>query len=175
MIEGLGGTVTRDTHFPIAETRKAVIDAIEKGAIDGTTLDVATVIIEIMEPYKGRNDSLYTLHRLDILDKHRMIIPTYSMSPLIFTEGGQPTGPDVYSEAIHVNFRRGKVQEQYVSGNLQLQRNHKSIVFVFLDNVAHGFPSEDVFLRLRRLAGEVRDNLETLAKEYVTLRNRTLS
>jgi hypothetical protein len=37
--------------------------------------DTAKAMIANLKPYKGGNDSLWRLHRLDIADKHRLLIP----------------------------------------------------------------------------------------------------
>jgi hypothetical protein len=174
MIEGFGGTLHRHTHFPIRETRQEVISAVDNGAVNGAPTDLITVLIDIMQPYKGGNDTLYDVHTLDVLDKHRMIIPTFDMFPLILTEGGKPTGPNVMGTSILITPRRGAVKKQFVFSGMKLQDNYKPVVFVFLDDFMHGFPREDVIMTLHRLARGVSENLETLAKEYVALRNRTL-
>jgi hypothetical protein len=178
MIEGLGGTPHRHTHFPIRETREEVIRAIEEGAIKGAPSDLASLLVEIMQPYKGGNDTLYQVHDLDITDKHRMVIPAFGMFLLILTERGEKAGPNVFGQSLHITSRRGEVQKQFLLNGMKLQRDHQPVVFVFLHDMlkalpTQGFPSEDVVQILHRLAREVSDNLETLAKEYVTLRNRT--
>lgn len=174
MIEGFGGTVTLRTHFPIRNSREEVVSAIEEGAVHGAPYDLITFLIEIIQPYKGGNDSLHTLHTLDIRDKHRMIIPTFPISPLILMEEEGLSLPTTRATGIMIGFTRGKVQEHRSSGNLKFQSKDKPVVSVFFDDITQGLPSEDVFLTLHRLTRCVSDNLETLAKEYVTLRNRTL-
>jgi hypothetical protein len=175
MIEGFGGTVTPRTHFPIRNSREEVVSAIKEGAVYGAPCDLVTFLIEIIQPYEGGNDSLYTLHTLDIRDKHRIIIPTFTISSLILMEEEGLSLPTTRATGIMIGFTRGKVQEYYSSGNLKFQSKDKPMVSVFFHDITQGSPSEDVFLTLHRLARCVSENLETLAKEYVTLRNRTLS
>lgn len=173
--EGFGGKVTRNHYFPIGEARENVVGAVKEGAVHGVPCDFKTFLIDEIQPHRGPNDTLWELHRIDILDKHKMIIPTYSMSPLILTEGGQPTGPTVMGTNILITPRRGEVKEQTVFGGMKFQDNYKPMVFIFFDDIAtYGFPREDVFLTLHRFARSVSKNLEAMAKEYVALRNRTL-
>jgi hypothetical protein len=173
-VQEFGGTLHRHTHFPIRETRQEVVSAVKKGAVDGVPVDFITFLIECIQPYRGGNDTLYTVHDLAVRDKHRMIIPTFTLSPLILTEGGRKTGPDVLGHSILITPRRGEVKKQFIFSGMKLQDNYKPVVFVFLEDFAHGFPREDVFGTLRRLERCVIDTVEALAREYHVLRNRAL-
>ena len=49
-----------------------------KGAVlNRASEDVATFIVKA---YKGGNDDLWALHELNILDKHRLLLPVYEPS-----------------------------------------------------------------------------------------------
>lgn len=74
-----GGNLTVFTKFPFGETREETIAAAQ-GVMQGVGLDVITSIVDLIQPYKGGNDALYTLYALDIRDKHRLLIPTLAMT-----------------------------------------------------------------------------------------------
>jgi len=112
---------------------------------------------------------LWTLHDLDILDKHRMIVPVFSFSPLIVTEEGS-TQPMAFGQSFLPKLRRGEVHKERVLPNMKFKDNYKPVIFVFLDDSTCGFPREDVFGTLRRLERGVIDTIEALAREYATLR-----
>lgn len=178
MIEGLGGTLHDHTHFPIRDTREEVVRAIHNGAIRGATTDIETILLEIMHPYKGGNDILYAVHSLDIMDKHRKIIPTYAVSPIMFADegviiGGQTIEPPT-GRTILTALRRGTVKEEYVFSGMKPKNNRQPMLFVYLNDLTHRPPGQDVIQMLLNLTREVRHNLETLAKEYVALLNRTV-
>jgi hypothetical protein len=67
-----GGKITTSTGFPIANSRAEYKPAFYKRKIRGMRKE-AKQIIHDLKPYKGGNDSLWRLHRLDIIDKHRFM------------------------------------------------------------------------------------------------------
>lgn len=67
-----GGTPTRFTYFPIADSRKEFETGGPK-KVKGASEDAIKLLREI-RPYKGGNIPLYRLHRLDIADKHRLLL-----------------------------------------------------------------------------------------------------
>lgn len=69
-----GGTVTNRTGFPIWDTKEKLKSALEKGQIKGAPRPVYK-IVRALKPYQGGNDLLWWLHRLNIKDKHRLVVP----------------------------------------------------------------------------------------------------
>jgi hypothetical protein len=71
---GSGGSVFRDqTSFPIAETPKK-FKSVLWGKVEGMRQD-AIDAIRALEPYTGgKGADLWTFHRLNNIDKHRMIL-----------------------------------------------------------------------------------------------------
>lgn len=67
-----GGTPTRDTGFPISGSAKE-FETKGLGKIRGASAE-ATELIRACKPYKGGNDALFALHRLSVLDKHRLLV-----------------------------------------------------------------------------------------------------
>lgn len=63
------------SKFPIYESAdklKSALDGRKIGTISPTLYDL---IISKIRPYDGGDDSLWCIHRLNILDKHRLLIP----------------------------------------------------------------------------------------------------
>lgn len=73
LISANGAQVRRRHGFPIAETRKR-FEADAAGKIDGAS-DAAKRFIHRLKPYKTGNSALWQIHELDILDKHKAIVP----------------------------------------------------------------------------------------------------
>lgn len=79
LVEANGHTVTRYTSFPIGKDRDSVAGSI-KGQTDakhGPSQTVRDAILNTIQPFEGGNGArLYSLHHLDITDKHALLIPT---------------------------------------------------------------------------------------------------
>ncbi len=72
-----GGSIDNSTAFPIWENVPAISDikAQIMRKIPGASVKVIRGI-KRLQPYKGgKGDILWRLHRLDIIDKHRVLIP----------------------------------------------------------------------------------------------------
>lgn len=62
------------TGFPICETAQEYAASKTRRKIEGIG-QIATDSIDALEPYKGGNETLWRLHRLNNVDKHRLLIP----------------------------------------------------------------------------------------------------
>jgi hypothetical protein len=97
-------TALSETYFPICASREALISG--DGAEKMKRLSDAHRNVNIaFEPYKGGNDLLFSLHRLDIRDKHLMIVPAIGALVSNDTELRIYPGPDgTYSGAAEMRF-----------------------------------------------------------------------
>jgi hypothetical protein len=66
-----GASPTRDTFFPIGKDR-AAYERMKAGCVKGMRAD-AKKAIDRVKPYGGGNDALWSLHMLNIMDKHRLL------------------------------------------------------------------------------------------------------
>lgn len=83
----LGTGKANDAYFPTGVDKSAFIDARDgftrterkrvSGKMEGASAD-ALSLVEELEPYGGGKNSLRALHDLDILDKHKLIVPAVS-------------------------------------------------------------------------------------------------
>ncbi len=88
-----GGTPDKYTRLPFTETRQKLEDTIQRGKIKTAGAIVADFIVDTIKPYRGGNDTLFALHDLDIVDKHRLLIPVLSLAAIggvsFFTRDGR--------------------------------------------------------------------------------------
>lgn len=79
-----GGTVTKWSGFPIRNTvdeLKALLsNLVEKKQIEAI---VQSLLLNDIKPYEAGNHPLWALHNLNIVDKHRLIIPVIKIMHII--------------------------------------------------------------------------------------------
>jgi hypothetical protein len=79
-----GGTPSGNTNFPIYDTREylesKVAGALEKKQISAT---VEGLITQTVKPYETGNFSLWALHKMNIRDKHQLLIPVFELVRLL--------------------------------------------------------------------------------------------
>lgn len=81
MVRANGGTPNDATAFPIFFDCESFEASLER-KIGGASKNVLD-LIKSLKPYQGGNDSLWHLHRLDIVDKHRLLIPVAAHNDLV--------------------------------------------------------------------------------------------
>jgi len=69
------------TKFPIRDSRNELIAALKGRKIHKSYPSLFDLVLSI-KPYKGGNDALFALHELDILDKHRLLLPVVGVVAL---------------------------------------------------------------------------------------------
>lgn len=82
------------TKFPFFETKRKLECAINPAPISQASKAAVDFIMDTVKPYRGGNDALWALHDLDIIDKHRLLLPVIDIKAIkgIRVEGerGQP-------------------------------------------------------------------------------------
>lgn len=92
-----GGTPTRNTTFPIAD-QEVGYGAKLRSALPGTS-DTTRDAIRRLRPWRDGDDWLWKLHALDIVDKHRLLLPVVAaqqgfqlqISAMLEDESGIPS------------------------------------------------------------------------------------
>jgi hypothetical protein len=78
-----GGKPTQWTRFPIVDSGDYLVtrldSALEKKQI---TIPVARHILDVIKPYQTGNPALWSLHQLNIRDKHEMFVPVLKLMQL---------------------------------------------------------------------------------------------
>jgi hypothetical protein len=69
---GTGKSPSSHVYFPIADDRAKYIEQ-RRRQLKGATPS-AIAVVDSLNPYKGGNDELWLLHKLNNLDKHRVLI-----------------------------------------------------------------------------------------------------
>ena len=86
LVQLAGNAPSIDTCFPIADTEKKYGSAETRRKVKGMRQD-AIDAMDALKPYKGGNDTLWRLHRLNAIDKHRFLVTigtahvAHSMTP----------------------------------------------------------------------------------------------
>lgn len=93
-----GKTPGKKTGFPICQNTEE-FETHGQQKIRGVTDEVVRLVREL-KPYRGGNDVLWRLHELDIMDKHKLLIPVgaaYSSVVLDSMELLRKTDPEIPS------------------------------------------------------------------------------
>jgi hypothetical protein len=81
----LNGGNDKNVYFPFAENANDIDHMIKKRNMHRASAEVVD-LIKSFKPYRGGNAALRGIHDLDIMDKHRMLIP--SISSIHYPIGG---------------------------------------------------------------------------------------
>jgi hypothetical protein len=67
--------LSRNTLFPVRDTRQDLVNALHGIEVDTRCLPLFNCILSDIQPYKGGKSSIvWTLHDLDIFDKHLLVL-----------------------------------------------------------------------------------------------------
>jgi hypothetical protein len=168
------GEVTTSTAYPISDTAQRFERSLSRIAAAGEeTLE----LIRASKPYKGGNDALWALHRLDIRDKHRLLLTVggayrsfgidlgamlAASAPEGFRSEGIPSMP-VFIRPADKQFPLSGGEELYrIPANAEGAESHPTPQFRF--DVVLGerdvFEGQPVLETIRRLADAVADVVE---------------
>lgn len=73
LVEAGGGTPSDATYFPIADAEAGYGEKVRK-ALKGAS-QANREAVKALRPWRGGDNDLWRLHRLDIVDKHRLLVP----------------------------------------------------------------------------------------------------
>ncbi len=91
------GNNERDVYFPInAQEEKFLKDGLPKLRKCSKSF---IEFVKELKPYKGGNEVLYDLHQLDIIDKHRMLVPVGAIAKIRFRANAGNYGPIDFSKS----------------------------------------------------------------------------
>ena len=164
MVEANGGNFCKHVKFPFGGDRKSI-----EGSINGQTKtsfpkkEVLDYILTDLQPFEGGALNLYDLHRLDITDKHKLLLPTYrefrfeAGQTLYFRNGGALTGESGAASLIMSNpaeaMFAGRGPIKY-TGNVQ-----KAIKVLFGEGEMENRP---VLETLRTLSRNIASSIDAL-------------
>ncbi len=85
-----GQTPTQYTKFPFRKTRDELVATLDGRKEQPLPAAIIGLIVDTIKPYPGGNDALYSLHQIDIMDKHKLLVPVLTIAGL--------TGVDMIDE-----------------------------------------------------------------------------
>lgn len=101
-----GGTPDESTTFPVADQPTGYGDKLRRGLRGATP--ASRDAVRALTPWRGGDDELWRLHRLDIIDKHRLLVPVGAAHggivlgvSVAFADEGD--GPNTKGMAVHLN------------------------------------------------------------------------
>jgi hypothetical protein len=159
LVKRFGGKRPDRVYFPFRKTWQKVVKAIKEGAIEGLPVAFEIIIVDVIKPYEGGNTPLYTLHTLDIADKHHDLVPTRAFAGLTVKAVGED-GPVYY-----VTFSTELSGEESIiriPKDEKIEGYHQPMLHVSFDGVK-GLEEKSILptlLQLKQLTTEVINALE---------------
>lgn len=170
LVEDNGHKISRYTNFPFGKDRDSVAGTIN-GHIksgNGPSDNVRDAILDRIEPFSsGKGERLYCLHKIDITDKHEVLIPTATKFTLHGFKLHLPNGNVVQLDDFGLTSHGPEVQKQglmKLSGvRIEAEKNARA-TFVIGFQEGQPFEGENIVQTLRELLVHVRGTLEVLAQ-----------
>jgi len=75
-------SINRHTKFPVFVSRDKVEGALRSVKVDVTAPSLFNTVLNGICPYEGGNDSIWDIHRLDIDDKHILLLPVVEFASI---------------------------------------------------------------------------------------------
>jgi hypothetical protein len=163
MVTMTGKRPSNQLYFPFGETRRDLETTLNK-EIKAAGTDIVNLILDVIKPYKGGNDPLYALHRLDIDDKHRILIPTISIASLVNVN--VRAGPITMNDCTLSVGPGGILNLLQMPGPFEMQGSGKPIFSVLFDK-GQIFEGQPIVPTLHQLSEIVSGVIEAIEKTYL--------
>jgi hypothetical protein len=76
-----GRAAESSTEFPVGKSREDLLAALNGIRLRESWPDLFSYIVSDLQPYHGgKNEAVWCLHELDIIDKHRLLMPVFHWS-----------------------------------------------------------------------------------------------
>lgn len=119
VITKLGLPTSRWNKFPFSETPEKLHDVLAQRKINTSSPALYERIVSDIKPYPGGNLYLWALHEMDIMDKHKLLIPVGNYTGVqdicVEDENGTHTGFTTWDKPgpVHIDFFPGvKIQNK---------------------------------------------------------------
>jgi hypothetical protein len=167
-IESGIGKADRYTKFPFYETGSELVGAMNNGNLKAAP-EIRRLIIDDIKPYRGGNDLLHGLHDLDIVDKHKLLIPIISMVELRGASGEDERGGSFKGLNFFIT-QSGRINAISSTQNLKIT-NHGQPSFELRFDKGDIFEHKPVIPTLYQLSQLVSAILEKFEKAILAGRN----
>lgn len=145
--------------FPFRETREELESAIKGAPEIIQTLRLDKFLLDEIQPYSGGNNSLWALHRLDIEDKHRLIIPVLDSGSI---RGLRIENDSGGAQEVFIARTGGREMWKRYPAGYKLKSKGEASVNVFFSHTApilQNEPIEPVLARFSKSVSDVIDGL----------------
>lgn len=163
-IARLRGKSASEIKFPFAEDENSLRLKLEKGELKKLGADVRDALLDLA-PYKGGNIALRGLHDLDIMDKHKLVIPAVTYGAIGLNTGWAYMPAQRLSPSAATVYARRDIPKESVLMNLNGSFEVSFVVLV-------GGPWSQPIEKQLPFAGEsvldVLERLSQLTEQIVT-------
>ncbi len=160
------GERSSHTKFPVCNTRDELVAAINGGFAHKAPQRIRDFIVDVVQPYEeGDGQLIWALHRLDIEDKHRLLI-SYQQFQWIRGIHYKDEGGDVFE--VPEWYATAESTPRFPTGKRKVEvtdKGHASVSIVF----AHGLPlgGKHIFPTLNNLAAFVDRTIFGIEREFL--------
>lgn len=159
-----GGTPSKWTYFPIRDTKEELEATLKGGEIKVAGADIVTLILDVIQPYKGGNAPLCALHSLDIADKHRLLLPVASVAALTNVNG--KAGGAIFKNCTFAVGEGGILNILGMPGKFEFQGYGKPAIAVSFDK-GQPLEGQPVIPTLHQLSQVVLGVIQTVEKAFL--------
>lgn len=164
-----GDKPDRWTKFPFHKTRQDLVAAINGGKIKAAPPAIIDLIVDTIKPYEGGNGPLCALDDLDIVDKHKLLIPVASIVGLRDVSVEDEGGNRFQLRQIAVG-QDGKLNMISTPYKLNIT-NYGQPTFGIFFAKGQIFEGQSVIPTLHQLSQLVSGIVQTIEKAYLALGN----
>jgi len=163
MISLAGATPTKWLRFPFRDTRDELIAVLNGAEINIAGPWLIDLIVNKIKPYKGGDTLLCALHDLDILDKHRLLIPTLSITKLAGVNA--MSGGIVFKSISFTVSQNGRINFLSSGADIEITDYGQPSFNILFDKgqILEGYP---LFPTLHRLSQLVSDIVQAIEEGY---------
>jgi hypothetical protein len=151
-------------RFPIRKSRDELANAVKGGKISQASKAVADFIVDVVKPYQGGNDALWALHTLNILDKHRILLPMMQITAVHDIRAEDETGELILIGTWVITRNRIATHECLRSRNVKITNHGHPTLLVLFEK---GLPMEGeavvpALIQLTESVSGVLEEIETV-------------
>ena len=162
-----GDMPDRYINFPFQTDRNQLIATINGGKIKAAPPAIIDLIVDTIKPYKGGDDVLYAMNDLDIMDKHRLLIPVVAVTAITDVNMSDECGNTFHFRTIAVG-HGGKLNLVGTPTNIKITKQGNPAFDVFFDK-GQVFEGKSVIPTLHQLSQLVSSIVQTIEKAYLAL------
>lgn len=155
--------------FPIKDTRSEVVDAMKTEIQAAAGTDIVSLIVDGIQPHRGghrEGHSLWVLHRLDCVDKHRKLLTAVEDVGFHHIEAVDEEGT-TYTGLTLTSVGKGALQwPAYVRGKKLYLKNEGKLTFGIQFHEVEAAEGELVLPLLNRLKVAVIRTIDRIAEAY---------